>query len=74
MNMNDPQSRRKFIILISAMDALISGVILLIYFGFLPIDISKLGIQPWVIGLFAGLWFLTSLGVLVYQLTRTDIE
>jgi len=72
MNMNDPQSRRKFIILISAMDAFISGMILLIYFGFLPIDISGLGIQHWAVGLFAGIWFLTSLGVLVYQLTRTD--
>ncbi len=66
--------RRKLIILVSAMDAVISGVILLIYFGFLPIDLSKLGIQHWAVGLFAGIWFLTSLGVLAYQLTRTDIS
>jgi hypothetical protein len=72
--MNDPQSRRKFIILVSAVDAFISGVILLIYFGFLPIDISKLGIQSWAVGLFAGIWFLISIGIVVYQLTRTDIE
>lgn len=72
--MNDPKSKRKLIILVSAVDAFISGVILLIYFGFLPVDLSKLGIQNWFIGLFAGIWFLSALGVLVYQLTRTDIE
>jgi ABC-type thiamin/hydroxymethylpyrimidine transport system permease subunit len=68
------QSRRTFIILVSAVDALISGVILLIYFGFLPVDLSGLGIQHWAIGLFAGIWFLASIGVLAYQLTRTDIS
>jgi hypothetical protein len=31
---------RKILILASAMDVFISGIVLLIYFGFLPIDIS----------------------------------
>ena len=74
MNMNDPQSRRKFIILVSAVDAVISGAILLIYFGFLPIDISGLGVQHWVVGLIGGLWFIASIAILTYQLTQTDIE
>jgi hypothetical protein len=72
--MNDANSRRKFIILISVVDAVISGVILLIYFGFLPIDISSLGIQRWFVGLIGGLWFIASLAILTYQLTRTDIS
>jgi len=72
--MNGPQSRRKFIILVSAVDMVISGVILLIYFGFLPIDISSLGIQRWAVGLIGGLWFIASLAILTYQLTRTDIS
>lgn len=72
--MNDPKSRRKFIILVSAVDAVISGVILLIYFGFLPVDLSRLGIQHWFVGLIGGLWFIASLAILTYQLTRTDIS
>lgn len=72
MNMND--QRRKLIILASAFDLAISGVVLLIYFGFLPVDISGLGVPRWVIGLGGGLWFITSLVIFAYQLTRTDIS
>ena len=72
--MNDPQSRRKLIILVSVVDLVISSGILLIYFGFLPIDISGLGIQRWFVGLIGGLWFIASLAILTYQLTRTDIS
>ncbi|MFT3892140.1 MAG: hypothetical protein QM730_10945 [Anaerolineales bacterium] len=70
--MNDPKSKRKLIIIVSAVDAFISGILLLIYFGFLPVDLSKLGIQNWFIGLFAGIWFLVSISILTYQVTRTD--
>lgn len=72
--MNDANSRRKFIILVSMVDAVISGAILLIYFGLFPIDISSLGIQRWVVGLIGGLWFIPSIAILAYQLTRTDIS
>ena len=72
--MNDPKSKRKLIINVSAVDAFISGVILLIYFGLFPIDTSSLGIQHWVVGLIGGLWFITSIAILTYQLTRTDIS
>ena len=73
MNANDPQTKRKIIIVVSAIDAILSGIVLLIYFGFLPVDISGWGIPRWVIGLVAGIWFLGALAVLAYQLTRTDI-
>lgn len=72
--MNDDQTKRKVLILVSAVDAFISGGILLIYFGFLPIDISSLGIQRWAVGLVGGLWFIASLAILTYQLTRTDVS
>ena len=70
MNMNN--QRRTLIILVSAVDAFISGGILLIYFGFLPVDISSLGIQRWAVGLVGGLWFITSIAILAYQLTQTN--
>ena len=72
--MNDVQTRRKILILVSAFDLVISGIVLLIYFGLLPIDISAWGIPRWVVGLVGGIWFLSALGILTYQLTRTDIS
>lgn len=73
MNSDNPQNTRKILILVSAIDAFLAGVVLLIYFGFLPIDISGLGIPRWIVGLVGGIWFLSALGVLVYFLTKPDM-
>ena len=72
--MNSQPNKRVILILVSAIDVLISGIVLLVYFGFLPIDISGWGIPRWVVGLIGGLWFASALAVLVYQLTKTDIS
>ena len=70
--MNPQPNKRLLLIIVSAVDAALSGIVLLIYFGFLPVDISSWGIPPWVIGLVGGLWFVSALIVLVYQLTKTE--
>jgi hypothetical protein len=70
--MNSQPNKRLLLIIVSAVDVLISGVVLLIYFGFLPVDLSGLGVSRGVIGLVGGLWFLSALIVLVYQLTKTE--
>jgi len=70
--MNPQPNKRMLLIIVSVVDAALSGVVLLIYFGFLPIDISNWGIPRWVIGLVGGLWFASALAVLVYQLTKTE--
>ena len=70
--MDDPQTKRKVLILDSAIDVVISSAVLLIYFGLLPVDISGWGIPRWVIGLVGGIWFAGALAVLVVQLTKTD--
>ena len=57
-------------IMAGLVDMLISGVILLIYFGLLPIDISNWGLPRWIIGLGAGVWFLASLALVAYQVTK----
>jgi hypothetical protein len=72
--MNPQPNKRTLLIIVSAVDAILSGIVLLIYFGFLPIDISSWGIPRWVIGVIGGIWFLSAIGVLAYQLTRTDIS
>lgn len=70
--MNFQPNKRILLIIVSAVDALLSGIVLLIYFGLLPIDISGWGIPSWVIGLVGGLWFVSAFAVLVYQLTKTE--
>jgi hypothetical protein len=69
---NSQSSKRTILIIASAVDALLGGIVLLIYFGFLPIDISSWGIPRWVIGLVGGVWFLSAIAILAYQLTKTD--
>jgi hypothetical protein len=74
MNPNNAQTKRRLLILVSGIDALISGIVLLIYFGFLPVDLSAWGIPRAVIGVIGGIWFASALSVLVYQLTKTDMS
>ena len=70
--MNPQPNKRMIFIIASALDAAVSGIVLLIFFGFIPVDISGWGIPPWVIGLGGFIWFLSALAILVYQVTRTD--
>jgi len=70
--MNDQSNKRNILIIASAIDAVLGGIVVLIYFGLLPIDISSLGIPRWVIGVVGGVWFVAALAVLVYQVTKTE--
>ena len=72
--MNSQPNKRNLLILVSAIDAVLGGIVLLIYFGFFPVDISNWGLPRWVIGAVGGVWFLSAIGVLAYQLTRMDQE
>jgi hypothetical protein len=70
--MDDRSNRRVILIIASAIDAVLGGAVLLIYFGLLPIDISLWNIPRWVIGVVGGVWFLSAIAVLVYQLSKTE--
>lgn len=72
--MDSQPNKRTVFIIASGLDVILSGIVLLIYFDLLPIDISSWGIPRWVVGLVGGVWFAGSLAVLVYQLTRTDVS
>ena len=72
--MNPQPNKRMIFIIVGIVDAILSGIILLLYFGVLPIDISEWGIPRWLIGVIGGLWFLSAIGFLVYQLTKTNIS
>ena len=72
--MNPQPNKRMILIIVGIVDSILSGIVLLIYFGLLPIDISELGVPRWLIGVIGGLWFLSAVGFLAYQLTRTNIS
>jgi len=67
-------NKRTILIIVSAIDSFPGSIVLLIYFGFFPIGISGWGIPRWVIGLVSSAWFLSAIAILVYQLTKTNME
>jgi hypothetical protein len=67
-------NKRTVFIILGLTDTLLGGVILLIYFGLLPVDISSVGIPRWIIGIVGAVWFMAALGFLIYQLTKTDVS
>jgi len=72
--MNPQPNKRMIFIIVGIVDSILSGIVLLLYFGLLPIDISEWGIPRWLIGVIGGVWFLSAIGFLAYQLTRTNIS
>jgi len=72
--MDSQPNKRTILIIVSAVDAILGGIVLLIYFGLFPVDISSWGIPRWVVGAVGGIWFLSAIAVLLYQLTKTDIS
>ena len=72
--MNSQQNKRMLLIIVGLVDAVLSGAILFIYFGLLPIDISEWGIPRWVIGIVVSVWFLAAIGLVAFQLTKPDIS
>jgi hypothetical protein len=71
---NDQSNKRTVLIIASAVDALLGGAVLLIYFRLLPVDISSWSIPRWIIGVVGGVWFASAIAVLVYQLTKTEVS
>lgn len=66
------QQARLIFMLSGAFDSLLGALALLIYFGILPIDVSSLGIEPWVIGLIGGVLFFSGIAIFTYFSTKTD--
>jgi hypothetical protein len=67
-------SKRTVFIILGLIDTVLGGIILLIYFGFLPVDLSNFGIPRSIVGFVGGVWFMSALGFLAYQLTKTDVS
>jgi hypothetical protein len=70
--MKNPNTR--FVIIIaSAIDCILSGILIAIYFGAIPVDISGWGISSSVLGVIGSAWFLISVMMLFSQLIKKDI-
>ena len=66
--------KRTVFVIVGLIDTVLGGIILLIYFGFLPVDLSSFGIPRSIVGVVGGVWFMSALGFLAYQLTKTDVS
>jgi hypothetical protein len=56
----------------SGIDALIGAVLLLIGFGFLPVDVTQYGVQNWHVNLLGAIMFLLGAGTFAYNFSRLD--
>lgn len=55
-----------------ATDALLGSILLLLGFGFLPVDVADYGFQNWHAMVVGGILFVTGMGFVVYNLSRWD--
>jgi hypothetical protein len=69
MIMDNQNIKRTVFMISGAIDALLGGVALLIYFGVIPID---LGVPRVALGVIGGFLFFSGIAVLTYFFTRTD--
>lgn len=65
-------NKRLILMYAGAMDMLMGGIALLIYFGILPVDVASWDIPRWVIGLIGAILFFPGMALFTFQLTRGD--
>ena len=72
MNQSPNRARRIAFMLSGGIDALIGAILLLIGFGFLPIDVAQYGVQNWHVYLLGGVMFLLGAGTFAYNFSRLE--
>jgi hypothetical protein len=72
MNQPPNRARRIAFLLSGGIDALIGAVLLLIGFGFLPVDVTHYGVQTWQVNLLGGVMFVLGAGTFAYNVSRLD--
>ena len=71
--MNNPNKTRRIVFILSgAMDALLGGILLMIGFGFLPVDVTAYGFQPWHALLLGGVLFVVGMWFVAYNASRLE--
>ena len=72
--MDNPSNRNKrLVFMISGItDAMIGGLLLLIGFGLLPVDVTNYGLQNWHVNLLGAVMFILGVGTFAYNLSRLE--
>ena len=70
--MDGKQAGRIVLMISSAIDSLLGAIVLLLYFGILPFDISGWEIPRWIIGAVGAVLFFSGIAIFTYISTRTD--
>jgi membrane-bound ClpP family serine protease len=70
--MNNPSNRNKRLafMLSGITDAVIGAILLLMGFGFLPVELTKYGLENWHVNLLGALMFIIGVGTFAYNLSR----
>lgn len=72
MNNSPNKARRMVLILSGGVDALLGAFLLLIGFGFLPIDVNQFGLENWHVILLGGALFIMGMIFVAYNLSRLE--
>ena len=67
---SSPQAKDLAFLLSGLIDSIVGGALLLIWFGFLPVDLTTLGLPRWLVGGLGALLFFSGIAVVTYQLTK----
>lgn len=73
MKDNLPNKNKRILFILSgATDALIGAVILLIGFGFLPLDVADYGLPGWLVILVGAFMFIIGAWIAAYNYSRLE--
>lgn len=72
MNNAPNRARRLAFVISGAVDAILGSILLLLGFGWLPVDVRDYGFQPWHAMLVGGLLFFTGMWFVVHNLSRLE--
>ena len=73
MGTNPPKRARRIAFIISGItDAIIGGILLLIGFGVLPLDVRQYGVENWHVNLLGGAMFILGAVTFAYNLSRLE--
>ena len=72
MNLPPNKTRRIAFLLSGGIDALIGGILLLIGFGWLPVEVAEFGFENWHVNLLGAVMLVLGVGTFAYNLSRLD--
>jgi membrane-bound ClpP family serine protease len=68
---NQPNRNKRLAFMMSGIaDAVIGAVLLLIGFGWLPVEVANYGFENWQVNLLGAIMFILGVGTFAYNLSR----